>query len=70
CKDGRVALAALEPHFAASLCAVAGIEVASIKAMFAAATHQAIAAFLLTQTRKQLDKLAVAKDIPLHTLAP
>ncbi|MGA8786830.1 MAG: CoA transferase, partial [Polaromonas sp.] len=39
CKDGRVALAALEPHFAASLCAVAGIEVASIKAMFAAATH-------------------------------
>lgn len=70
CKDGRVALAALEPHFAARLCAVAGIEVASMKAMFAAATHQAIAAFLLTQTRKQLDKLAVAKDIPLHTLAP
>lgn len=70
CKDGRVALAALEPHFSASLCAVAGIEVASMKAMFAAATHQAIAAFLLTQTRKQLDKLAVAKDIPLHTLAP
>jgi alpha-methylacyl-CoA racemase len=36
--------------------------------MFAPATHQAIAAFLLTQTRKQLDKLAVVKDIPLHTL--
>jgi alpha-methylacyl-CoA racemase len=68
CKDGRVALAALEPHFAASLCAAAGIEVASMKAMFAPATHQAIAAFLLTQTRKQLDKLAVVKDIPLHTL--
>lgn len=70
CKDGRVALAALEPHFAASLCAAAGIEVADMKAMFASATHHAIAAFLLTQTRKQLDKLAVAKDIPLHTLAP
>lgn len=69
CKDGRVALAALEPHFAASLCAAASIEVASMKAMFAPATHQAIAAFLLTRTRKQLDKLAVAKDIPLYTLA-
>ncbi|MFC5523536.1 CoA transferase [Polaromonas jejuensis] len=69
CKDGRVAVAALEPHFAASLCAAAGIEIAGgMKAMFAPATHQAIAAFLLTQTRRQLDKLAAAKDIPLYTL--
>ena len=29
----------------------------------------AIAAFVLTQTRKQLDALAVDRDIPLHTLA-
>ena len=26
CKDGRVAVAALEPHFAAALCEVAGVE--------------------------------------------
>ena len=69
CKDGRVAVAALEPHFAASLCAAAGVAATGMKAMFAPATHQTIAAFLLTQTRKQLDKLAVAKDIPLHTLS-
>lgn len=69
CKDGRVALAALEPHFAASLCAAAGIAVPGMKAMFAPATHQAVGAFLRTRTRKQLDKLAVAKDIPLHTMA-
>ncbi|MBK5205143.1 MAG: CoA transferase [Polaromonas sp.] len=69
CKDGRVAVAALEPHFAAGLCVAAGIEATSMKAMFAPATHQAVAAFLLTRTRKQLDKLAVTKDIPLHTLA-
>jgi alpha-methylacyl-CoA racemase len=69
CKDGRVAVAALEPHFAASLCATAGVEVAGIKAMFAAATHQAIAAWLLTQTRNSLEQLALDKDIPLHTLA-
>ncbi|WP_332776051.1 CoA transferase [Polaromonas sp.] len=69
CKDGRVALAALEPHFAASLCAAAGVEMSSMQAMFAPATQQAIAAFLLTQTRKQLDQLAIAQDIPLHTLS-
>jgi crotonobetainyl-CoA:carnitine CoA-transferase CaiB-like acyl-CoA transferase len=69
CKDGRVALAALEPHFAARLCAAAGVEAASMQAMFTAATHEAVAAFLSTRTRRQLDQLAQAKDIPLHTLA-
>ncbi len=68
CKDGRVAVAALEPHFAAALCAAAGVAASDMRAMFAPGTHQAIAAFLLTQTRKQLDLLATAKDIPLHTL--
>ena len=69
CKDGRVAVAALEPHFAAALCAAAGAPASDVRAMFAPATHEAIAAFLLTQTREQLDRLAVEKDIPLHTMA-
>ncbi|HSV52330.1 MAG TPA: CoA transferase [Burkholderiaceae bacterium] len=69
CKDGRVAVAALEPHFAAALGAAAGAAGTDLRAMFAPATHQAIAAFLLTQTRKQLDRLAVGQDIPMHTLA-
>ena len=68
CQDGRVALAALEPHFAVRLCAAAGIEAGSMKMMFEPAAHEAVAAFLLTRTRQQLDALAVAKDIPLHTL--
>ena len=68
CQDGRVALAALEPHFALRLCAAAGIEAASMKAMFEPATHEAVAAFLLTRTRGELDALAAAKDIPLFTL--
>ena len=68
CKDGRVALAALEPHFAAALCQAAGVAASDIRSLFTPATHQAIAAFLLTQTRQQLDTLAVAKDIPLHTM--
>ena len=68
CQDGRVALAALEPHFALRLCAAASIEAASMQAMFEPATHEAVAAFLLTRTRRELDALAVEKDIPLFTL--
>ena len=69
CKDGRVAVAALEPHFAAALCKAAGAPASDMRAMFAPATHEAIAAFLRTQTRAQLNRLAVAHDIPMHTLA-
>jgi alpha-methylacyl-CoA racemase len=69
CRDGRVAVAALEPHFAAALCAAAGVAAGDLRAMFDPATHQAIAAFLLGQTRQQLDSLGAEKDIPLHTMA-
>ena len=68
CKDGRVAVAALEPHFAAALCDAAQVPIKDLRSLFLPATHAAIAAFLAGQTRKQLDKLAVARDIPLHTL--
>lgn len=69
CKNGRVAVAALEPHFAAALCSAAGVDMAGMQTMFAPATHTAIAAFLAGRTREQLDRLAVERDIPLHTLA-
>jgi alpha-methylacyl-CoA racemase len=69
CKDGRVALAALEPHFAAALAAEVGLQKSHIMAMFAPETHRAIATFLLGKTRDELDALAAAKDIPLFTLA-
>lgn len=68
CKDGRVAVAALEPHFAAALCAAAHTPFTSPDTMYEAATHEAIAAFVQTQTRQQLARLAKARDIPLHTL--
>ena len=68
CKNGRVAVAALEPHFAKSLCDAAGIVVKDGKTLFAKSTHDAIASFLASKTRQQLDKLAADKDIPLMTL--
>ncbi|KQT10676.1 CoA transferase [Ramlibacter sp. Leaf400] len=68
CRDGRVAVAALEPHFAAALCAAAGVAASDIKAMFAPATHEAIAQFMASKTREELDRMALEKDLPLHTL--
>jgi crotonobetainyl-CoA:carnitine CoA-transferase CaiB-like acyl-CoA transferase len=70
CADGRVAVAALEPHFAARLCEAAGLPaVGEAATLRAPAMHAALAAFLATQTRAQLEALALARDIPLHTLA-
>ncbi|MCB2001408.1 MAG: CoA transferase [Burkholderiaceae bacterium] len=69
CKDGRVAVAALEPHFATALCSAAGIETVDRNTMSAPATHEAIARFLAGQTRRKLEALAVKRDIPLFTLA-
>ncbi|MDY0106204.1 MAG: CoA transferase [Giesbergeria sp.] len=70
CADGRVAVAALEPHFATRLCQAAGLPpLGDAAALRAPQAHQTIARFLLSQTRAQLDALAAEKDIPLHTLA-
>lgn len=68
CKDGRVAVAALEPHFAASLCKAAGVVSSDVRAMLQPATHTAIAAFFASRTREQLRQLAVEQDIPLLTM--
>ena len=70
CKNGRVAVAAIEPRFAARLCAAAGLASAPDAPinMHLPATRQAIGAWLLGKTRAQLDKLAADKDIPLKTL--
>ena len=69
CKNGRVAVAALEPHFAKRLCLAVGLEENDMQSMHALKTHKAFTKFFASQTRQQLDRLAVSKDIPLHTLA-
>jgi len=69
CRDGRVAVAALEPHFAAALCAAAGVQMTDLRTMTADATHDAIGRFLRSQTRAELERLAADLDIPLHTMA-
>ena len=61
-----MALAALEPHFAARLCEAAGLPPDADPR--AAATHEGVARFVQGQTRAALDALAQARDIPLYTL--
>ena len=68
CRDGRVALAALEPHFAHTLCQVAGIVWQGSATMLEPNTHRDVAAFLAGRSCAELAALASARDIPLHTL--
>ena len=68
CRGGRVAVAALEPHFSAALCAAAGVQIDGPMDLFKPTTHQAIAKFFASRTRPQLNLLAVSQDVPLHTL--
>jgi alpha-methylacyl-CoA racemase len=65
CKDGRATVAALEPHFAAALCQVAGVAHSDMAAMLNPATQQALAAFFATRNCLELDALATAHDIPI-----
>jgi alpha-methylacyl-CoA racemase len=69
CQDGRVAVAALEPHFAARLCAAAGVEGSGMNVLFAQETHAAVAKFFGSKTRAELDALAAEQDLPIHTMA-
>ncbi len=69
CKNGRVAVAALEAHFAQRLCEAAGVPITHpVQDLFKPAVHRAIAAFLASKTRQALDALAEARDIPLLTM--
>ena len=75
CADGRVAVAALEPHFAAALCRVAGLPMEGLasaealnKMMFSPAAAKAMGAFLKKQSCQQLEAVAAQHDLPLHCL--
>ncbi|MEY4252644.1 MAG: hypothetical protein RLZZ566_114 [Pseudomonadota bacterium] len=71
CIKGRVAVAALEPHFAARLAEVAGIKAAKSgqDLMILASTHLKLSEFFAGLTRKQIERIAKEKDLPLLTMA-
>jgi alpha-methylacyl-CoA racemase len=68
CKDGRVAVAALEPHFAKRLCAAAGLGDEASARMQQEGTHNALTRYFAGQSCAALHQLAMAQDIPLYTL--
>ena len=68
CRDGRVAVAALEPHFAQRLCQLVGVSPTSPQGMLAPAVHDAVAQWLASRSRRQLGRLALQHDLPLHPL--
>ena len=80
CANGRVAVAALEPHFAAKLLGLAGIvqtkKSLNSKAspsrdpMLRPSTKTQLAAYFAKLTRQQLNALARQHDLPLMSLLP
>ena len=71
CADGRVALAALEPHFAAALARLVGLgDLGAPDALDwgSARAHQAVGAYMAQRSCAQLEQLAMAHDLPLHIL--
>ena len=69
CKNGRVAMAALEGHFAQRLCEAVGLTLTDpVKDLFKPAVHRAIEAFVVGKTRRELERLAEDRDIPLLTM--
>lgn len=71
CMNGRVAVAALEPHFADKLLEVAGVPSAkpAHTTMGLPDTRLKLSHFFAGLTRQQIDKLAATHDLPLLTLA-
>jgi alpha-methylacyl-CoA racemase len=69
CRDGRVAVAALEPHFARTLCALVGLGPDEHLHMSSPSTQAAVTNFFVGRTCTQLNALAQIHDLPLVTMA-
>jgi alpha-methylacyl-CoA racemase len=68
CADGRVAVAALEPHFAKALAGVAKIKVSAASDWFGLPLKAQLSRFFKRHSRAQLDAWALEFDLPLHTM--
>jgi alpha-methylacyl-CoA racemase len=68
CKDGRVAIAALEPHFAERLAKVLGYLGIRSEDVANAELRKAILIFTKRLTKSELEILAVKHDLPLNAI--
>lgn len=70
CADGRVAVAALEPHFMRRLGEVTGLGALNPADAARPGVAERLAAWFATRTRAELERLAGAHDLPWQTLPP
>jgi alpha-methylacyl-CoA racemase len=68
CKDGRVAIAALEPHFASRLAEMLGQPLARPQDVLNASMKKKTLAFMKQRKGKELDQFALTNDLPLHKI--
>jgi alpha-methylacyl-CoA racemase len=69
CKDGRVAIAALEPHFASRLAGLVGLGLSWQGEKLAEPPKKQIAAFMKQHTCKELGTLAEQYDLPIYLMS-
>ncbi len=68
CRDGRVAIAALEPRLAVDLCRAVGLPDADAARMREPAMFDALAAFFAARTAAQVRAVAARYDLPLAVM--
>ncbi len=70
CADGRVAVAALEPHFAARLCEATGLSATAASRVHDPSMVTHLRAYFASRTRAELEALGTERDIPWETMPP
>ena len=68
CKDGRVAIAALEPHFAKRLADLAKHPLANQKNVGNETLKKTLQTFFKTRLCNELEKLALQHDLPIYAM--
>ena len=69
CKDGRVAIAALEPHFQKRLAQATKIDLSSKQHISEAAMRSHLQKFMKNQSCKALMAIAVKNDLPIYVMS-
>jgi alpha-methylacyl-CoA racemase len=69
CKDGRVAIAALEPHFSKKISDLVGHRASTQSDLTGSVLKNKVAAYLKSRSCKELATLAQNNDLPLFVMA-
>lgn len=68
CLDGRVTVAALEPHFLRGLVEAAALSPELARDPFQPALHEGLSSYFAARRRRQIETMARRTGLPLHTL--